>query len=426
MAVNESVGDEANFADNMTSFVVQFPDIPQKVFDEITPKEIVLAESLLTPGLQTSLKVHSYVHNLPTDIKWFDRFRGTNMKIKIERPVLAKYNYDPIMDIDQTTYRLGGRSSTTSNAMDDRKLINRTVEELVFHACDKTLLNDAAILVMKQWKCTTPSAVVQDVLVNCAGVDPGRLVIEPSEPARDYNADNIHPFQVVNQQANAALADGGNDPSFVHYMTYEALGTHRFESLFNMSRRPNILHAPLEFNSAGSSYADPHSLMHYSFPCDFDLLSDILNGVNDQGVDVNSVVSINPLFGQFSLFGNQSKGCGLGSAVMKRATTNASSAKEQNMCPDYTAAYLPKRQARMGLLEKDKIALRIVVAWNPIYHAGKVITVNFYNINDETKALVNYGSGDYLIVAMSHNIKQGGFSTTTMDCVSKTVGRGEV
>jgi hypothetical protein len=54
--------------------------------------------------------------------------------------------------------------------------------------------------------------VVSDVLVNCAGaINPD---IEPSLPARDYIAENIHPFQVVNQQAEVALA-GGNDPSFL-------------------------------------------------------------------------------------------------------------------------------------------------------------------------------------------------------------------
>ena len=79
----------------------------------------------------------------------------------------------------------------------------------------------------------------------------------------------------------------------------------------------------------------------------------------------------------------------------------------------------------MALLEKDKIALRLTVPWNTIYNVGKVIRIKLYNAEVGTKGF-NYGSGDYLITSLIHNIKSGGYSTITMDCVSKTVGQGEV
>jgi hypothetical protein len=78
----------------------------------------------------------------------------------------------------------------------------------------------------------------------------------------------------------------------------------------------------------------------------------------------------------------------------------------------------------MSLLEQDKIALRVTVPWNPIYHAGKIIKIDLRNKQDSSKQ--NYGTGNYLIVSMLHNIKRGGFSTTTMDCVAETVGQGIV
>ncbi len=74
----------------------------------------------------------------------------------------------------------------------------------------------------------------------------------------------------------------------------------------------------------------------------------------------------------------------------------------------------------MNLLESDKIALRITVPWNPELHAGEIIKLTLKNKNDPDQ--LNYGSGEYLIVSMTHNIRRGGFGTTTMDCVSKTVG----
>lgn len=96
------------------------------------------------------------------------------------------------------------------------------------------------------------------------------------------------------------------------------------------------------------------------------------------------------------------------------------------MCPDYSELWLLKRQARMALLEQDKIALRLVVPWQPQLHAGEVIELVLYNKDDDTQTLLNYGSGKYLIVSMTHNLKLGGFSTTTMDCVSTTVGQGGI
>jgi hypothetical protein len=166
--------------------------------------------------------------------------------------------------------------------------------------------------------------------------------------------------------------------------------------------------------------------VHYTFPCDFDLLSDILNGVGDTGADISSLAIFNPLIGLFSLLGNQDIGCGIGGGVYKIAMSNQGSAGEQYMCPDFVSTYLEKRQARMALLERDKIALRITVPWNTIYNVGKIIKIRLYNSESGSSKIENYGSGDYLIVSLIHNIKAGGYSTITMDCVSKTVGQGEV
>jgi len=401
-----------------TSLEVTFlGDHDPTLFRDFSLREVLLAESLLTPGLQTSIRAQSYVHNIP--IKWWDILKGQLVNIKIKRPILEKFGYPTELEVEQTTYRLGGRSATAADGIDNRKMHNRVIEDLVFHACDQSLLNDAANLVSKSWKCETPTSVTEYVLRHCAGVK--NFEKENSDPARDYIAENIHPFQVVTQQANAALASG-NDPSFVHYMTYENKGTHHFKSLKKLSQQAPII--TLYFNYTGSSYSIPNSIMNYVFPCDFDLLSDVLNGVNQQGSDINSLATFDPATKSFNMFGNQDVGCGIGGGVYKIAQSNQQSAANRNMCPDFVSTYLQKRQARMTLLEKDKIALRLVVPWNPIYNVGKTLEIKLINTEDQSGSLLNYGSGKYLIVSLIHNIKVGGYSTITLDCVSETVGQG--
>lgn len=392
-----------------------FSDSGEKL-EDFTFVEASLAESLLTPGLQTSVKAHNFFQVR----KNFDKLKGARVGIYIDRPVLSKMGFsESSLTVFQTIYRLGGRSATKGNAQDDRKLINKSVEELTFHACDPTLLNDAANLVSKSWKCTTPSDVVSYVLKSCAGVK--NLNVESSYPPRDYIAENIHPFQVVSQQSNAALAPG-DDPSFVHFMTYENGGTHHFRSLKTMCQQSPIIE--LNYATTGASYFAKNGVMNYSFPCDFDLLSDVMNGVGLDGQNISSVALFNPATKTFSLLGNQSIGCGIGGGVHKVMKSSFGSEKNENSCPDMSYIYSQKRQARMTLLERDKIALRLTVPWNPIYNVGKVITLKLVNEEDPTQ--VNYGSGNYLICSLVHTLRSGGYSTITLDCVSTTVGQGQV
>lgn len=391
--------------------------VSDNILDDFTVQEVSMVESLLTPGIQTTIKCHSYRHILPN--KNLDEFKNTVVDIKIERPILEAYGFDQYkMELSPRIYRMA-----------DRKMINTNNEEFVLYGCDDSLLNNARSLVSQNWNCTSPSTVVRQVLSNCCGVS--KMDIEESAPNRDYIAENIRPFEVVKQQAEVALA-GGNDPSFVHFMTYENGGTHNFKSLYSMTKQSPIVElvhadaagAKSEKTNAYGGYRNPRAIMTYSFPCDFDLLTDLLNGVDVNGRDITSMILVNPYLGQFSLSGVQTINCGLGQGVFKLGTTNTNSADQMGSCPFGIEQYLLKRQARMNLLDPDKVAIRLTVPWNPIYHAGKVIRVNLYNKNDPNTQL--YGAGDYLISSMVHTVKRGGYSTTTMDCTSVTVGGGVV
>lgn len=386
-------------------------DVPVELKKELTLREIILGESLLTPGIHTSLKFHSYLHN-PNKV--LDGYRNKLIEMTFQKKILAQYGIQDTMFTRQRIYRL-----------DSRKLINNNVEEFVLHACHDTLLDDARQLVSKSWKCATPSSVVDYVLQSCVGSKDND--VESSSPGRDYIAKNIHPFQVINEQASVALADG-NDPSFVHFMTYDystntdTLGTHHFKSLKNMVKQAPVAQYVYTETGVDTGFGYPLSIMTYNFPCDFDILSDLLNGVEVNGSFFGSVIGINPLSWVGSLFGSSTMGCGVGQGPVKTSFTNAGTEADMDSCNMDIENYLLKRQARMNLLEQDKIALRLTVPWNPELHAGRTIDVKFPN--KEIKGEFLYGSGKYLIASMTHNIKTGGYATTTMDCVAETAGEG--
>lgn len=417
--VSNEVKDSEVYSRTRTSFEVRFNGTNDSLFKNLSVKEITMTESLLTPGLQTSITLHSFFHN-PV-VKILDNFKSAETTINVIKPILADYGYGWGLNTGCRIYRLS-----------DRKMINNNIEEFTLHGCDDTLLDDARNLVSKSWKCVSPSAIVSEVLQSCAGAK--YLDVESSSPARDYIAENIHPFQVVSQQADVALA-GANDPSFVHYMTYrntfssggitpaEPNNIHHFRSLYSLTAGNSVV-ANYFFQETGinSGYGHPESIITHQFPCDFDYLSDILNGLDIDGKNISSLVVINSMLKMQSLLGNKAADCGVGGGQYMSAFSNINSAGEQDSCNTDVEKHLLLRQARMSLLETDKIALRLTVPWNPDLHAGKMIGV--YLANKATEKYDNYGSGLYLIHSMTHTLKNGGYGVTTMDCVSQSVGGG--
>jgi hypothetical protein len=379
-------------------------DVPPEQLEDVTVAEIMLAESLLTPGLQTAITMKSFIYS-PTP-KDLDKFKNKTLKVKME-------SFDgPTMEIEQTIYRLDNRRFLGSN-------VSKT-EEYILHACDQSLLNDAKSLVSKSWKCTAPSEIVEYVLKNCCGVEKDKMDVEKAEPSRDYIAENIHPFRVVAQQANVALKD--DDPSFVHFMTYKNKGTHVFKSLKTMSKADSK-HTFKYSESGGAGGINNQSCaIGFSFPTDFDLLSDILNGINEKGEDKNTLSTTNPVSKSVSQQGNEDNGCGLGGFNYKTAVTNKGTAQAQNSCEDNVEKHLLKRMARMGLIERDKIALRLLAPWSPDLHAGDIITLDW----KQTDGTPVYGDGNYMIVNLTHRIGYMGVGVTSLDCVAQTVGGGIV
>lgn len=405
-----------------TKIVVNLPGLPAQhnILDQTSIREITCTESILTPGLQTTVAIQDKIHSTPNR-RVLDDYAYQPLHIQMKRPILKDFQQNENFFLVQTLYRL-----------DNRTPDSYSLQKFNLHACDPSLLADANSLVSRSWKCTPPHQVVADVLSQCVGVASNKLIVESSQPARDYIAENIHPFQVCTQQADVALAEG-NDPSFLHFMTYENLGTHHFKSLRKMAKQDPLFGGePFVYHEKGlgqSGYWNPFDIMQYSFPCDFDVLTDILNGVGQSGSNKRSIQTFNPANGVWSNLGINDNGCGIGGASALAATTNFGTAEQQDSCPIAVEKYALLRQARMMLLEPDKLALRIVIPFNPNVNAGKTINVIFQNKGDEHGEPVdhlNYASGKYLIASLTHTYNAGGFAITTLDCVSESVSRGQV
>jgi hypothetical protein len=249
------------------------------------------------------------------------------------------------------------------------------------------------------------------------------MQIDSAGPARDYIAENIHPFQVIQQQCNVALYEEEN-PDFLHYMTFEGQqgkGKHWFRALKYLENNGGIYQTYSNIEGGVGGVDSERKVISFSFPCDFDLLSDLLNGIDEDGKPFNSLTVMNPMTGSMDVLGGSIGGCGIGGGNAKQALTNMGSAEQQNSCNLAVEKYLLLRQARMGLLERDKISFRMTIPWDPDLHVGMKVGFNHYS-KGENAGVPLYGSADYLVVALKHNIQLGGFATTTVDCIHTTIG----
>lgn len=392
--------------ESLVSFNVNFAS----PFDDYSIKEVTMKESIMSPTLQTRVHGHYGRHQ---GVKNLDMLAGQTMTISAERPMTGQS-----MLVENTIMRVSERFNTQSSSI--------SMQELVITATDNTALSNASKRVSKSWKCTEPHAIVGDVLGGCVGAP--NIYLEPSTPKRTYFAENIYPYQVVSQQADVALA-GGNDPSYLHYITYENIvGTHRFESLHGMTRKNYVwTYEETEKGDTDETWENPNAILKFEFPCDFDTLSDLLNGYDQNGLDQNSLLVINPFNGIHSILGGDNASCGMGGQEFDQSFTNKDSAGDEPNCEIDVEKHRLKRTARLGLLDADKVALRLVVAWNPTLHAGKMIRVkmkNKFQDGDIFTVSDDYGSGFYLITNLQHVLRTGGFCLTMIDCVSQSVGFG--
>ena len=115
---------------------------PDKNLESLIIKEILMTESLLTQSPQLAVKLHNVIYAPPG--KDFDQWKNKDISFTLSRGSQS-------LRVKQKVFRMSDRKFMPTN-------VGQT-EEFVVHACDETLLKDAAKLVSKSWKCTKPSDI---------------------------------------------------------------------------------------------------------------------------------------------------------------------------------------------------------------------------------------------------------------------------
>jgi hypothetical protein len=382
---------------------------------DTTVKEVIIGESLLNPSAHVAVTLQSAIYTEAA--KDWSQLKCEELSLDI-----ADGNDNPrTMKVRQEIYRCDNRHFASLNT--------GQVEELTIHAIDQSILKDAEKTWEKSWSCSTPSQIVKEALQE---IGASARFVDNAGPARPYVAESIHPLQVIQQQANVAL--DGDDPSFLHFMTInDATGEnqHRFTSLTRLSKStaPYDIYASdtaitgnKGFNE--SMFSNYNIAVTFSFPCDFDTLTDILNGIDCNGVNLNQTRTMNFVNGVSDAVGALGQAMGIANKIF--SMTNLGTAQQQGAggsgCETAVEKYLHKRQARMALLDKDKIALRLTVPWSPWLHVGNKIHFHWNDRYDPSREL--YGSGEYIIAHLTHNIQFGGYAVTNLDCIANTIGKG--
>ncbi|NDB59778.1 hypothetical protein EB001_15220 [bacterium] len=400
---------QSNDPKNLVSAVVNLGGI---IPPDTTVKEVIIGESLLNPSAHVAVTLQSVIYT--QEPKNWSQLKCQELSLDIADGNEVNQR---TMKVRQEIYRCDNRHFASLNT--------GQVEELTLHAIDTSILKDAETTWEKSWSCSTPSAVVREALQQ---IGAPTSFVDNSGPARPYVAESIHPLQVIQQQANVAL--DGDDPSFLHFMTInDATGQnqHHFESLLKLSKSKNVYHIYAAdtaitggkgFNE--SIFKNYNIAVTFSFPCDFDTLTDILNGIDCNGTNLNQTRTMNFSSGVGDAIGAIGQAVGIANKIF--SLTNLGTSQQQQTCDTAVEKYLHKRQARMALLDKDKIALRITVPWSPWLHVGNKIYFHWNDRFDPSREL--YGSGEYIIAHMTHNIQFGGYAVTNLDCIANTIGKG--
>jgi len=384
---------------------------------DLNVEEVSVTESLLSPTVFASIKVHQ---TLETEIyRNMDLYYAKPIIISLARPFLRNFFQKDNIGSELVVFRISNRN---------RRVMYST-EEFIISACSPSFITDAKTWVPDHWASKTPSEIVENIYTNVLNIP--SYEIEKSNPPIDFAGERLHPFQIISQMAERAITnDGSNDPSFIHYMTmqnsnFANILTHNFKSLRKLTEQSPIMSFSYSFkNLTVNNYYNPFDIMSFSFPCDFDLMSDIMNGYDETGKEIFTLTTIDSYKGLGAIFKSEFNNLLSKYSLSRFSTpTNLTTASMLNSNPTNVENYLLKRKARMSLLNQDKIALKMTVPFNPMLSVGKVISVTFKQKPDLTMPAL-YGSGNYLIVNMTHVVRPRGLAVTNLDCVAKTVGIG--
>ena len=411
-------------------------DIDDKVnmTAELSISDVYIYESLLSPMPTMTVKLTDTTHLIKNLYYW--KMKGNqppNVKIHILNPYID--GKKGILIDNLKIYRL-----------DERKSVNYHTETFNLHMIHNTAFNNMTARMSEYYKKVELSKVIDDAMTSL-GVSSASEV-EKTEIIRNYMSNNQHPFQVISEIADMAM--NGSRVPYLHYMTFEnVVGKHYFKSLNALCVKNKVV-GTYKYNEKGAQrqLIDPYNIMSYEFPCDFDTLLDLSSGIlhnKDLYKDHKpSMVSINPFDSEVYLVDGKSHGArktqGFGGVLNTGAWSNINlfeaskggnggqqgpgGQQQQGEIgqgiadqPSQVEKYLHRRTEILSFLHRERVDLKITIPFTPERHVGDKINVEFYSKRDGDGTRKDFGSGEYLVVHMTHNIKVGSYGTSTLECI---------
>lgn len=392
------------------------------MFDNLSVRDIYLEESLLSPATSIIITITDRVHLLKNYFK-YRICNGDPVKCKIELKNPFK-GEDPLTDDvipseddkivieDHVIYR-----------MDSRKLnANYHTEDYNLYLCPETTFKNLKARMSDFYRRKSLNTIVQDAL-SAAGIT--NHDVESTQLRRNYITNNQHPFQVISDISEMAYKSSGGDiwTQYLHYMTFEEKkGKHYWkslDSLINGSVKKRYVYHEKGLNRQRIT---DDGIIGFEFPCDFDALLEMSSGVlyneKDRKLHKPSMVSIDPFTSSVFLIDGVSHGdkakMGLGGTLNAGGWSNLNTIGD---VPTEIEKWFHKRNEPLVFLHKENTNLRIIVPFNPKIHVGENIVAMFYtkSTEQEKRPEADFGSGQYLVTHVRHNIKIGEFSTTVYD-----------
>lgn len=389
---------------------------------ELSVTDVYVHESILSPTLQMSINCQDTSHIIKNYFHYKANKEGEMPNVTFT-----------LKNLTQDTVVSGPRGDKTIDAelpinnmriyrMDNRRPVSYHIDEFTLHLCSPTTINNLKARMSDFYKMKELSKIVNDAMES-AGLKQYNREIEKTDLKRDYISNNQHPYQVISEIAD--MATKHQRAQFLHFMTCENVsGKQYFTSIKKLIDQKPIFDFAYSEKGLNQTFL-ANDIMTYEFPCEFDTLLDLTSGIIDNKKDYDdhkpSMVSINPFDGGIYLVdGKIFKGRatkGFGGVLNAGAWSNLnnfeapySNANE----PSEVEKYLHRRTENLSAFHRENINLKMVVPFNPKMHVGKTITATFFSKREGEK---NYGSGKYLIAHLTHNVKVGGYSTTTMECI---------
>lgn len=387
-------------------------------FSELSLVDVMVFESILSPDPQITMTLHDANQITKNMIDW---------KLKDDKPIKLKEMklVNPFADYNTRQDGMGAQNVKDITIkdqivyrVDQGKLVNYYTEEFKVHICSPLTIENMKTRISKFYPKNDISKVVEDALKSVCEKSGIKFDVESTEMKRDYISNNMHPYQIVSEIVDMATKNGWTN--YFHFATFEdKKGKHYVKSLKKLIEGSSKITYRYEHKGVGDALTKFDNILSYEFPSFFDTLLDLSHGIiDDENLEIEpSMVSLNPFTSTFYIVdgdSNGNQGKPIGGTLNSGAWSNHSTMYD---VPNHCEKYLHTRTGPLAFENKNRPDIKIIVPFNPELHAGEVIKIELDMILEGNKYKKNYGTGDYLVSTLTHNIKTGSYGVTVIEAI---------